>query len=137
MLIPVSETGPSTSRKNPPGESKRPDGTLMEHILAVNKNGVFFLDVETRETVVHFPFPDILSTRRIKSNTDGALYLDMKCGTLLAQRITRIQTAQVKGLFISFSCEPHLTFSTLCFTGSRDCAVDRPLYPHREHNPCF
>ncbi|GAU92977.1 hypothetical protein RvY_04984-2 [Ramazzottius varieornatus] len=106
MLIPVSETGPSTSRKNPAGESKRPDGTLMEHILAVNKNGVFFLDVETRETVVHFPFSDILSTRRIKSNTDGALYLDMKCGTLLAQRITRIQTAQVRGLFIFLPANP-------------------------------
>ena len=97
MLIPISETGPSAAHKNSTEEhhAKRPEGTLMEHILAVNKNGVFFLDVETRETVVHFPFSDILSTRRIKSNTDGALYLDMKCGTLLSQRITRIQTAQV------------------------------------------
>jgi len=64
-----------------------------EHILALNKNGVHFLDVMTHETLLHYPFAEVISTRKVKSE-DGILFLDMKCGNLMQQRVTRIQTDQ-------------------------------------------
>ncbi|XP_065559306.1 unconventional myosin-XV-like isoform X1 [Artemia franciscana] len=68
-------------------------GERAEHILALNKRGVHFLDVITHETLIHYPFSEVISTRKVKSE-DGALFLDMKCGNLMQQRITRIQTDQ-------------------------------------------
>jgi len=35
----------------------------------------------------------VISTRKVKSE-DGTLFLDMKCGNLMQQRITRLQTDQ-------------------------------------------
>ncbi len=35
----------------------------------------------------------MISTRKVQTE-DGTLYLDMKCGNLMQQRITRIQTEQ-------------------------------------------
>ena len=64
-----------------------------EHILALNKNGVSFLDLITHETLLHYPFTEVISTRKVQTD-DGTLYLDMKCGNLMQQRITRIQTEQ-------------------------------------------
>ena len=64
-----------------------------EHILALNKNGVSFLDLLTHETLLHYPFTEVISTRKVQSE-DGTLFLDMKCGNLMQQRITRIQTEQ-------------------------------------------
>lgn len=64
-----------------------------EHILALNKIGVSFLDLITHETMLHYPFTEVISTRKVQTD-DGTLYLDMKCGNLMQQRITRIQTEQ-------------------------------------------
>ena len=64
-----------------------------EHILALNKNGVSFLDLITHETLLHYPFTEVISTRKVQTD-DGTLYLEMKCGNLMQQRITRIQTEQ-------------------------------------------
>lgn len=64
-----------------------------EHILALNKNGVSFLDLITHETMLHYPFTEVISTRKVQTE-DGTLFLDMKCGNLMQQRITRIQTEQ-------------------------------------------
>jgi myosin-15 len=64
-----------------------------EHILALNKNGVSFLDLITHETLLHYPFTEVISTRKVQTE-DGTLFLDMKCGNLMQQRITRIQTEQ-------------------------------------------
>eukprot|EP00095_Tigriopus_kingsejongensis_P010710 maker-scaffold179_size282488-snap-gene-1.20 protein:Tk10710 transcript:maker-scaffold179_size282488-snap-gene-1.20-mRNA-1 annotation:"hypothetical protein SINV_03291" len=64
-----------------------------EHILALNKNGVSFLDLVTHETLLHYPFTEVISTRKVQTE-DGTLFLDMKCGNLMQQRITRIQTEQ-------------------------------------------
>ncbi|KAG5895942.1 hypothetical protein JTB14_016344 [Gonioctena quinquepunctata] len=65
----------------------------QEHILALNRNGVHFLDMTTHETIHHWPFAEVISTRKVRSE-DGALFLDMKCGNLLQQRVTRLQTEQ-------------------------------------------
>ncbi|EFX88395.1 hypothetical protein DAPPUDRAFT_191611 [Daphnia pulex] len=64
-----------------------------EHILALNRNGVHFLDVITHETLMHYPYSEVISTRKVKSE-EGPLFLDMKCGNLMQQRVTRIQTDQ-------------------------------------------
>lgn len=41
----------------------------------------------------HYPYSEVISTRKVKSE-EGSLYLDMKCGNLMQQRITRLQTEQ-------------------------------------------
>jgi len=62
-----------------------------EYILALNKNGVHFLDIITHETLNWWSYSEIISTRKVK-NEDGLLYLDLKVGNLMQQRITRLQT---------------------------------------------
>lgn len=42
---------------------------------------------------MHYPFSEVISTRKVKTE-DGILFLDMKCGNLMQQRITRLQTDQ-------------------------------------------
>jgi myosin XV len=39
------------------------------------------------------PFLEVISTRKVQAE-DGTLFLDMKCGNLMQQKITRIQTEQ-------------------------------------------
>merc|ERR1719411_1053668 len=73
------------------GEAK--DNMGFEHFMALNKNGVSFLDQITHETLIHYPFTEVISTRKVQTE-DGTLFLDMKCGNLMQQRITRIQTDQ-------------------------------------------
>merc|ERR1712001_645945 len=73
------------------GEAK--DNMGFEHIMALNKNGVSFLDQITHETLIHYPFTEVISTRKVQTE-DGTLFLDMKCGNLMQQSITRIQTDQ-------------------------------------------
>ena len=41
-----------------------------------------------------FAYIDIISTRKVRAE-DGTLFLDLKIGTLLQQKVTRIQTDQV------------------------------------------
>ncbi|KAK0170257.1 hypothetical protein PV328_010838 [Microctonus aethiopoides] len=64
-----------------------------DHILALNRHGVHFIDLITHETMYHYPYSEVISTRKVKSE-EGSLYLDMKCGNLMQQRITRLQTEQ-------------------------------------------
>ncbi|KAG1658544.1 putative ATP-dependent RNA helicase DDX5 [Nymphon striatum] len=64
-----------------------------EQILALNKNGVHFLDLITHETLQKHPFTEVISTRKVKAE-DGTLFLDMKYGNLMVQKIIRIQTDQ-------------------------------------------
>ncbi|GBM19264.1 Unconventional myosin-XV [Araneus ventricosus] len=71
----------------------RGDAMPVDHILALNKEGVHFLDVVTHETTWKYPFSEVISTRKVRAE-DGTLFLDMKCGNLMVQKITRIQTDQ-------------------------------------------
>lgn len=63
-------------------------------MLAVNFEGISFLRKDTHETIRKYPFSQILSTRRYKSDAN-VNYLDMKLGDLLVQQILRIETDQV------------------------------------------
>ena len=46
------------------GEAK--DNMGFEHIMALNKNGVSFLDQITHETLIHYPFTEvILNSQRV------------------------------------------------------------------------
>jgi len=65
----------------------------QEFILALNKDGVHFLDTLTHETEWRYPYTEVISTRKVRAE-DGTLFLDMKCGNLMVQKITRIQTDQ-------------------------------------------
>ncbi len=46
-----------------------------------------------QETLVHYSYFEVISTRKVKSE-EGHLFLDMKCGNLMLQRVNRIQTDQ-------------------------------------------
>ncbi|XP_070500351.1 unconventional myosin-XV [Chironomus tepperi] len=74
-----------------PEESSAP--MWRELILALNRRGVFFLDSNTHETLHHWHFIEIISTRKVRSE-DGLLFLDMKVGNLLQQNVVRVQTEQ-------------------------------------------
>jgi myosin-15 len=47
---------------------------------------------------MHYPYCEVISTRKIISK-EGPLFLDMKCGNLRQQRVTRIQTDQAHEIF--------------------------------------
>uniref|UniRef100_A0A4Y0BKW9 MyTH4 domain-containing protein n=1 Tax=Anopheles funestus TaxID=62324 RepID=A0A4Y0BKW9_ANOFN len=72
---------------------EEPSPMWRELILALNRRGVLFLDPNTHETMQHWPFNEVISTRKVRSE-DGALFLDMKVGNLLQQRVIRVQTEQ-------------------------------------------
>lgn len=65
----------------------------VDHILALNRHGVHFIDLVTHETLMHYPYSEVISTRKVKSE-EGTLYLDMKYGNLMQSDITRLQTDQ-------------------------------------------
>lgn len=64
-----------------------------EHVLALNRRGVHLLHTHTHETDTHWPYAELISTRKVRSE-DGTLFLDVKCGSLLQQRVTRLQAEQ-------------------------------------------
>ncbi|OQV25063.1 Unconventional myosin-XV [Hypsibius exemplaris] len=123
VVTPVAETSsghsyPSSSGSSAESSARRqPETSLMNYILAINKKGVFFLDVDSRETVIHHSFSDIISTRRVPVN--GALYLDMKCGNLLSQRITRMQTPQAHEIARLIGHYIHIENSVLASKAAR------------------
>ncbi len=51
------------------------------------------LEEGEKYTLMHYPYSEVISTRKVKSE-EGPLSLDMKCGNLMQQRVTRIQTDQ-------------------------------------------
>nr|XP_034311051.1 unconventional myosin-XV isoform X10 [Crassostrea gigas] len=77
------------SIRNPPTQP----AIKGECILAVNKHGIHFLSLDTHETILHYSFSEVLSTRRYRSD-NGDNYLDMKLGNLMVQKIVRIETNQ-------------------------------------------
>lgn len=70
-----------------PNKGIKPDDTNT-NFVNFNKSISCF-----QETLTHYPFSEVISTRKVKSE-DGTLFLDMKCGNLMQQRITRLQTDQ-------------------------------------------
>ena len=59
----------------------------MKKIFIQNlENNIFFIQ-------------QVISTRKVQTE-DGTLFLDMKCGNLMQQRITRIQTDQVRNIYM-------------------------------------
>ncbi|KPI93119.1 Myosin-XV [Papilio xuthus] len=68
-------------------------GEWREHVLALNRRGVHLLHPATHETDTHWPYAELISTRKVRSE-DGTLFLDVKCGSLLQQRVTRLQAEQ-------------------------------------------
>jgi hypothetical protein len=46
-----------------------------------------------QETLIFYPFAEIISTRKSKAG-DGPMLLDLKVGNLMQQKVTSIQTDQ-------------------------------------------
>eukprot|EP00043_Microstomoeca_roanoka_P020309 m.244078 g.244078 ORF g.244078 m.244078 type:complete len:730 (+) comp17143_c8_seq5:10808-12997(+) len=62
--------------------------------LAINKNGIRFLDKESGETILAYTFNEIVSTRKLGSKETKKHFLDFKLGNLMVQRVTRCETRQ-------------------------------------------
>ncbi|XP_026210607.1 unconventional myosin-XV [Anabas testudineus] len=64
-------------------------------ILAVNLNGLQFLNKDTHETMVRFPLKEIQSTRTQRPTSGSSYpYVEIMIGDLLNQRITQLQLEQ-------------------------------------------
>ncbi|XP_048465678.1 unconventional myosin-XV [Rhincodon typus] len=65
-------------------------------ILAVNQNGLNFLNKETHELMVNFPLKEVQSTLTQQSGPSNSYpYAEIKLGDLMSQRITQLQLDQV------------------------------------------
>ena len=51
--------------------------------------------VHLQETELRYKFDEIISTRRLQTD-DRTHYLEMKCGDLMKQKVTRLETDQVR-----------------------------------------
>uniref|UniRef100_A0AAZ1XU22 Myosin XVAa n=1 Tax=Oreochromis aureus TaxID=47969 RepID=A0AAZ1XU22_OREAU len=64
-------------------------------ILAVNLNGLHFLNKDTHETMVRFPLKEIQSTRTQRPTSGSSYpYVEIMIGDLLNQRVTQLQLEQ-------------------------------------------
>ncbi|KAL6102536.1 myo15a [Pungitius sinensis] len=64
-------------------------------ILAVNLNGLHFLNKDTHEAMVRFPLKEVQSTRTQRPNSGSSYpYVEIMIGDLLNQRITQLQLEQ-------------------------------------------
>ncbi|XP_078347643.1 unconventional myosin-XV-like isoform X3 [Oculina patagonica] len=64
-------------------------------ILAVNRTGVHFLSHTTVQTLLSEPFMSIISTRLLISDKKRQ-FLDLKIGSAMMQKVTRMETSQAK-----------------------------------------
>ncbi|XP_072225685.1 unconventional myosin-XV [Leuresthes tenuis] len=64
-------------------------------ILAVNLNGLHFLNKDTHETMIRFPLKEVQSTRTQRPTSGSSYpYVEIMIGDLLNQRITQLQLEQ-------------------------------------------
>ncbi|XP_076864017.1 unconventional myosin-XV [Brachyhypopomus gauderio] len=64
-------------------------------ILAVNQNGLNFLNKETHELMVKFPLKEVQSTRTQRPTAGSCYpYVEILLGNLMSQRITQLQVDQ-------------------------------------------
>ncbi|KAM6957849.1 unconventional myosin-XV [Aplochiton taeniatus] len=64
-------------------------------ILAVNQNGLHFLNKDTHEATVRFPLKEVQSTRTQRPTSGSSYpYVEIMIGDLLSQRITQLQLEQ-------------------------------------------
>ncbi|GCB73718.1 hypothetical protein scyTo_0002799 [Scyliorhinus torazame] len=64
-------------------------------ILAVNQNGLNFLNKETHELMVNFPLKEVQSTLTQQAGPNNSYpYAEIKLGDLMSQRITQLQLDQ-------------------------------------------
>nr|XP_057906331.1 unconventional myosin-XV isoform X2 [Doryrhamphus excisus] len=64
-------------------------------ILAVNLNGLHFLNKDTHEAMMRFPLKEIQSTRTQRPTSGSSYpYVELLIGDLLSQRVTQLQLEQ-------------------------------------------
>ncbi|XP_071797205.1 unconventional myosin-XV-like isoform X2 [Asterias amurensis] len=59
-------------------------------LLAINKAGIHLLHPKSHELLVTHGFDEVVSSRHLKGN-DGRQFVDLKCGNLMVQRVTRLE----------------------------------------------
>ncbi|XP_033118504.1 unconventional myosin-XV-like isoform X3 [Anneissia japonica] len=62
-------------------------------VLAVSNYGIYLLNKKTKECILKHPFTEIVSTRRLRS-AQNRWFVDIKCGNLMVQKVTRLETEQ-------------------------------------------
>ncbi|XP_069501807.1 unconventional myosin-XV isoform X2 [Ambystoma mexicanum] len=78
-------------------------------ILAVNQNGLNFLNKETHELIVNFPLKDIQSTRTQRPTAGSSYpYVEIMLGDLMSQKVTQLQLDQ--GLELCRIIATHMEF---------------------------
>ncbi|XP_033907714.3 unconventional myosin-XV isoform X1 [Acipenser ruthenus] len=64
-------------------------------VLAINQNGLNFLNKETHELTVKFPLKEVQSTRTQRPTAGSSVpYVEIMLGDLMSQRITQLQLEQ-------------------------------------------
>lgn len=63
-------------------------------ILAINRSGIFFLDGVSKQIKLKYNFNEVVSMRRLGSQSKGKHFIDLKLGNLMVQRVTRCETWQ-------------------------------------------
>ncbi|EDQ87051.1 uncharacterized protein MONBRDRAFT_27813 [Monosiga brevicollis MX1] len=63
-------------------------------VLAVNRRGLSFLHRDTRTPLLTYSYDEVVSTRRLASQSSGKHFFDIKLGNLMVQRTTRCETRQ-------------------------------------------
>ncbi|KAM9745591.1 unconventional myosin-XV isoform 1-T1 [Menidia menidia] len=76
-------------------QSSSSSSILAPCILAVNLNGLHFLNKDTHETMVRFPLKEVQSTRTQRPTSGSSYpYVEIMIGDLLNQSITQLQLEQ-------------------------------------------
>ncbi|XP_074649564.1 unconventional myosin-XV-like [Tubulanus polymorphus] len=65
-----------------------------ECLLAINKHGIHFLNSIDHVTYASWSLNEVISTRRYRADGPHACHLDLKVGSLMMQKIIRIETNQ-------------------------------------------
>jgi myosin XV len=64
------------------GPAEEASSLWKELILALNRRGVLFLDPNTHETMQHWPFTEVISTRKVSATTSQMQYSNFSCFSL-------------------------------------------------------
>ncbi|XP_067859862.1 unconventional myosin-XV [Heptranchias perlo] len=76
-------------------QSSSNSGIVAPCILAINQNGLNFLNKDTHELMVNFPLKEVQSTLTERSGSSNCYpYVEIKLGDLMSQRVTQLQLDQ-------------------------------------------
>ncbi|RXM32518.1 Unconventional myosin-XV [Acipenser ruthenus] len=91
----VQALSPHQARAQFLGTSSSNSSIVSPCVLAINQNGLNFLNKETHELTVKFPLKEVQSTRTQRPTAGSSVpYVEIMLGDLMSQRITQLQLEQ-------------------------------------------